>query len=1843
MGPNLSLSGRGNSVNKNALFNVQLLGYTIIDSVSKQLNAFLLFLLVALLTPTAFSQNPNTSYEITNIAQVSQILWGGDIKTTPSNPVTVKVSARTPSQIELMQFAPQLSEAHLMTVEPTGFDNTGNGDFSTLSAPTIFGTPINLDDLVPLAQTNTYHMNEPVFIRLTDLDQNFNPELAESIVVTITTNSPLDVEILRLEETGPNTGIFTGFIQSTTTSLRLFDGVLTVHEGIEITATYTDNLDRFDIATARAVVDPFGVVFNSITGELVDGVGITIVDAETGLPADVFGDDGISTFPSTVFTGESAEDSSGFMYLFPTGSYRFPFLEPGDYRLEITPPIGLSTPSVVETEKLQALSNGPFNIVPGSRGESFTINPGPSARIDIPADPTTADIFVRKSASKQWVGIGEFVQYLVEIENPDKEQTAIGVTATDVLPRDFRYRTESTLLNGQVIDEPQIADDGRTLQFVIGDLGPGAVATLSYVVEVGAGAPFGDAINAVYATTITGVMSNVSRATVEVIDDLLQSQTIIVGRVTAEAYESPEDEENEVEADSENEGTDPPEESPEGVPGIRIYLEDGSYTITDENGMYHFDNVTPGVHVVQVDVETLPDKYEPSEGWNDRFAQRSYSQFVDLQAGSMWRADFSVRIKPVPKGHVSLQLTSERKNGGNTQTYTIKLEGNVVPITNLRVMAMMPNNATYIGESCSVNEEVVAPENNANFLTWRLENDDADWEKSICFKADVKEAKVDEMMKVMVMFDTPTATNQRMPIIEILASSPYAYSGVETVETTGKLNEMEDNKITANDDEPVNPSAEFDEEWLESAEVGTEWLYPSETYLPPIASLKVGIKHDPKHKVTLLLEDVEVSPLNFERMDKNSAKTVAVSHWRGIDLKEGDNHFVAIIIDTNGDEIARLERAVHYSSPPVKAEFVPEQSKLVADGKSMPEIAIRLTDKDGYAARRGIIGEYVVDAPYEAAEDFKSFQEKRLAEVNNERHTYVVGRDGIAILKLNPTSISGEATVRLNLTSGDKEINVWLEPALRDWILVGLSEGTFGYNVVNAHMDDLVPGDVEENFYKDGRVAFFAKGKVKGKWLLTLAYDSDKEKDEERLFNEINPDTRYTLYGDATQQEYEAPSSRSIYVKIERDKYYALFGDMETNMTVTELSKYSRSLNGFKTEYRGDRFDLNAFASDTNLIFIKDEIRGDGTSGLYRLSRKNIVVNSEKITLETRDRLRSEVILSTRALTRYIDYNIDYHDGTLYFKEPVFSRDAALNPIFIVVDYESNATQNKSYNYGGRGAVKFRDDAVEIGSSFIHEEQGEKSADLYGVDATYKVTTNTEITAEYAQTNSETSSNSSSGSAYLAEIVQDTERFFGKLYFREQDKDFGLGQQNSSQKGTRKFGVETRYKLKEDLTLNGLAFREENLDEDATRNAIEVNTEYNLDRYSLRTGFIKANDKLADGTENASNQVSTGASVLLFDKRLNLRVDHHQSLGSSNDSVDFPTRTILGSDYILNDSLSFFGEHEITDGDNADANNSRIGFKSTPWNGGSVDSSLEQKLNENGARLFAILGLAQKWQINERWSLDAGLDQSRTIKSPESSPFDSDVPSISLSDNDFVALSLGTTYQRKKWAWNSRVEQRSSDTDDKWGLSSGIVGELHEGLTMSLDTQLNQSEVEAGFEKLDLNVTYGLAYRPLANDNLILLNRLDYYVDKEDNTEHVFETSRIVDLMNANYQPNDRLQFSLKLGTKYVLDTFDNAQYNGLINLVGLESRLDITKRWDLGIRFNMLHNWQSQTAEYSFGPSVGFNIVKNTWVGVGYNFGGFYDADFSRSSYTTHGVFFQFRIKFDQTSVKEALEFFRR
>src|SRR5690606_28933002 len=482
---------------------------------------------------------------------------------------------------------------------------------------------------------------------------------------------------------------------------------------------------------------------------------------------------------------------------------------------------------------------------------------------------------------------------------------------------------------------------------------------------------------------------------------------------------------------------------------------------------------------------------------------------------------------------------------------------------------------------------------------------------------------------------------------------------------------------------------------------------------------------------------------------------------------------------------------------------------LAADGHHRPVVAIRVLDRLGNPVRKGTAGSFELEAPYQPAMSEETRQERQMIGNGGGRPSWVVeGDDGVAYIELQPTSTAGSATFAFQFENGRQaplrqELQVWLKSAPRDWVVVGFAKGSVGYETLEDNMQALPPGEDGKGLRGEGQVALYAKGRVMGKWLLTLAYDTDKDNERLRnpsLLSTIDPGQYYTLYGDGAQQGYDAASARKLYLKLERDQFYVLFGDYQSGMDRNELSRYQRTLNGMKVEYRGPLLDVNAFAARTSQSHARDEIQGDGTSGLYRLKQRGIVMNSERIRIETRDRYHSEQNLDAREMVRHIDYDIDYENGTLLFRQPIAGRDFDFNPIWIVAEYETQGTGEEFLNGGARVGVRAMDGRLEAGASYIRDEDAQARGQLAGVDAKFRLTANDELRAEAATGRVDGRQRDTEGSAWLVEWEHRGETLNFLVYARRQGPGFGLGQQNRFESGMFKTGVQGQYRLGNDFS-----------------------------------------------------------------------------------------------------------------------------------------------------------------------------------------------------------------------------------------------------------------------------------------------------------------------------------------------------------------------------------------------------------------------------------------------------------
>lgn len=1661
-----------------------------------QQKAFALATLLGLSAAVFAATPPNSA--ITNIATATYSVGAANLTATSTAAVNTAACTNIGLKIELLQYIPPAGAAlapagtKTETVQPTWYAPSGAlaGPFVLLGNPTLIGNPAptplpaNLL-LAPLNDATgkpiaSYARNEPIFVRVVSYDSNLNPAVADQIAMTLSTNGG-DSEVLQLTETGPSTGVFVGAVQSVFAALGTAptanDGKITISAHNETLTQVYNHLDctsGANIATSSSgLIDPYGIVFDSRTGAPINGATVSLIDTLTNLPATVYCDDAVTVLPQPVTTGSPTICDA----VMAAGEYRFPYAAAGSYRLLVTLPPGYvassvapaNLPATVGRPAVTPIILGAPGLIPGgSYGGVFSLA-GAALKVDIPVDLGSTSLVIQKAAGKAVVGTGEFVPYTLTISN-NGTMPATGALIADRLPPGFRYQKGSARLNGAVFTDPLIAPDARTLTFAL-NIAAAATATLRYVLEVTPGARTGRAENTAAATG--GFTSNTARASVLVREDLFRNKAILIGRVIEGSCD------------------DKVDNDAKGLANARVVLQDGTYVLTDTEGRWHIDNLRAGTHVVQLDLDSLPKDYEVAGcEQNSRFAGRSYSQFVNLRGGTLWRADFHV----------------QRKVGAG----------------------VTPPAATV-------------------------------------------------------------AAGDPSRLVEVL---PY------------------------------------DQAWLSTAVPGNEWLHPQESFHPNLPVMKTAVKHDPTHKLVLTVNGEAVNPLLFDGTQMNAARSVALSTWNAVPVKEGGNRVELAISDAQGKEISRTVRNIHYAAAPDHVEFVPQQSRLIADGKTRPLIAVRFLDKSGVPVRRGISGEFLINEPYRSHDRRLGIDRDPLSGGIGGKPRFEVKSDGLALIELEPTTQSGEAILNFQFNDLRKqEVRAWLQAGKRDWILVGFAEGTAGHKTLSGNLQALQAADTEKQLFDGNRLAFYAKGSIRGDYLLIVAYDSAKQTGNNLLKQAVDPTQYYTLYADASQARFDAASASRLYVKLERNQFYAMFGDYDTGLTVTELSRYSRTLTGIKSEYKGEMAGYSAFATITAQAYIKDEIPGNGTSGVYKLSRGNLVINSDKVRVEVRDRFRSHVIVSTQNLTRYLDYDIDYALGTLTFREPVATRDNNFNPTGIVVEYESTDPADKAVTFGGRGSFK-PNKATEIGATLIREGTVGASNELQGVDATYQLGANTRLRAEAAATQGNRSGADSGGRAWLGEIQHSEERWDAKAYMREQAAGFGLGQQAGSETGTRKMGVDGRLKLNDTMQLQGQAYRQENLSTNANNSVLEGRVNQKLsDDFNAYYGARISQDQSAAGNTQ-SNQLLAGAAYTMPDKKLALHGAAEVGSGTAG-SVTMPDRVILGANYKVTEQTKLFAEQEFARGEKFAVNNTRAGLRTQPWSGGELSASVGNSTSNDAERMYTNLGLVQRWQINEQWQTDFSFDRSQTLRNT-AVPLNLNTPPPFVSmTGDYTVAAVGAAYHDKQWSGNGRIEIRNGSSARQRNLQFGTQRTFGEGRALAAGFTLRNADDATGSTRYsDLRLSY--AHRP-NHSQWVWFNRADYITQSSQAAASTLKGAKLVNNLNVNYMPNRRTQIALQYGAKYVLDTIDGADYKGYTDLLGAEFRYDLTKDWDIGAFGSVMRSVNAGVKSYGLGASVGYKVMENTWLSVGYNVRGLSDRDFTAAAYGARGLFITLRMKFDQ------------
>ena len=961
--------------------------------------------------------------------------------------------------------------------------------------------------------------------------------------------------------------------------------------------------------------------------------------------------------------------------------------------------------------------------------------------------------------------------------------------------------------------------------------------------------------------------------------------------------------------------------------------------------------------------------------------------------------------------------------------------------------------------------------------------------------------------------------------------------------------------------------------------------------------------------------------VNGEEQKTGEIRADGVWDFINVAVVSGPNTLVVEQTDPQGG-VSSDSTAIHVVGPPAHIKLTVEPEHLPADSVSTAQIEAQVTDAWGVPASEGRFLTFTLDRGRLISGDLDP--EQRGAQVR------IQGGRAVTTMVADEAAGIGVLMARCDDAVAKRKIR-YTTPQEAFW-LFGLGTGQWGkHSVHNSFAGLNLDTRFDPGYYSDGRTAVFAKGTLFERCLLTTSYDSDREA-RDQVFRMLTPDKIYPIYGDASSLFYEAPSSTPLFAKLERDQSYLMYGDYNTNLIATrggealppagELVAYNRTFTGMKAEMASNWGQVTGFGARTDRKMMVDKIAGMGISGYYFLSTQPIVDRSEKVVLQTRDRYHPEVILREERKYRYSDYEIDYTEGSLLFKESVPSRDFEDNPVLIAVSYEAIGGAGKAYVAGARGLLRPME-GVTLGGLAVEEERPLENYRLVGVDGQVRIARQVTVGGEAVRS----SDAGGTGYAWKGEMKGDLGRrvSFGG-YYRRIERGFRNESSVTARPGTEKYRghlvwqpiAGTKAKMEHSELTDRVNDRKE------TSTSLTVQGRWRrLDGTAGIERFVKR-----DRLRTRSAIAHAGLNARATD-RLSFSLLRQQNFGGRNLGYK-PNSTTLGADCDVTQNVSVVARHEMFKQSLLDSSLTTVGLESRIGDSFTAYSDYHIAGGIHGRSNQASIGLRNRLKLHRTLTLNVSHERTKTVGG---SAFDVSSYAAGL---EFLPADV--------WKSACRYEHRRSRDTRRHIATMGLDGRLMQGLSVLLkDTYHADNTRSSGSWKDNVKnkMGFGLAYRPFCHDLLQVLGKAEHVYQRREVADPSVVSHLLMGSFEAIYQPHRRWEVFGRYAVKRLRERSLGLSVTTWTDLWMGRLIYDVTRWMDVGGEYRILSQHEARDARYGWAGEVGFNAVRNLRAAMGYNFEGYQDQDLADGDYWARGPYFKLQVKLSERAFSDVARVF--
>jgi len=233
------------------------------------------------------------------------------------------------------------------------------------------------------------------------------------------------------------------------------------------------------------------------------------------------------------------------------------------------------------------------------------------------------------------------------------------------------------------------------------------------------------------------------------------------------------------------------------------------------------------------------------------------------------------------------------------------------------------------------------------------------------------------------------------------------------------------------------------------------------------------------------------------------------------------------------------------------------------------------------------------------------------------------------------------------------------------------------------------------------------------------------------------------------------------------------------------------------------------------------------------------------------------------------------------------------------------------------------------------------------------------------------------------------------------------------------------------------------------------------------------------------------------------------------------------------------------------------------------------------------------------------------------------------------ALSVAFEYLPEiPWKTSGKWEVRSNSSSRRFNYMFATDFRIAQGLTVIAKSVHSKTAYHDGENDhvIKSDHQFGLAYRPERSDYFNSLVKIAYLVDENTHVRPQIRAERFILSSHHYWQPAERLEIGVRLARRVVADEeiglFDDRTTT---DFLALRMEYDLSLRWYTAADVRYIRLQPLNESKIGASVELGYLLMKNLQLGLGYAFLNFEDPDFSSRDYTFNNFFITLQMKFSE------------